>query len=164
MKSNYPGQLLANTCVLFSVWLVLSGRLDPPYLVIGGLVAFGVAWLNTGFPHSPFVHFPVVRALVYAPWIFLRIVESSVHVTKVIIHPSLPISPGLVTYETTLRHPLAVVMLGNSITLTPGTITVEAEGGRLLIHAIDQASRDDVLSRRLERKLAWVFREDTDRA
>lgn len=160
MKSSYLTQFATNACALFGVWLVLSGRYDVPHLIIGGLVACGVAWLNTGFHHSPFHHFPLGRLLLYSPWLLARIVESSIHVTKVILSPSLPIEPRLFHYQTHLKHQLAIVLLGNSITLTPGTITVEVEGNHLMVHAIDEASHEDLVSGRMERKMASVFRED----
>lgn len=50
-------------------------------------------------------------------------------------------------------------MLGNSITLTPGTITVEIEGNQLIVHAIDEASGEDLTSGRIESKISWVFQK-----
>ncbi|MGD9850725.1 MAG: Na+/H+ antiporter subunit E [Nitrospirales bacterium] len=155
-------QYTANTLALFGVWLILSGRYDLFHLITGFIVACGVAWLNTGFPHSPFHHFPWVRAVLYSPWLLLRIVESSVHLTKLILSPALPIKPKLISYRSHLQHQGAMVMLGNSVTLTPGTITVEVNGNTLLVHAIDEIAAKDLTTGRMERKLAWVFQEDTN--
>lgn len=162
MKSSFPKQVIANTLALFSVWLVLSGKYDNLHLVLGFMASCGVAWLNTGFPHSPFHHFPWVRVVLYSPWLFFRIVESSLHLTKLILSPSLPIKPQLITYRSHLKHQGAIVLLGNSVTLTPGTITVEANGNTLLVHAIDEAAAKDLTTGLMERKLAWVFQKDTN--
>jgi multicomponent Na+:H+ antiporter subunit E len=162
MKSSFPKQFIANTLALFSVWLVLSGKYDNLHLFLGFIASCGVAWLNTGFPHSPFHNFPWARAVLYSPWLFLRVVESSVHLTKLILNPSLPIKPTLMTYQSHLKHRGAIVLLGNSVTLTPGTITVEINGNAFLVHAIDEAAAKDLTNGRLERKLAWVFQEDTN--
>ena len=161
MKPSFLKAFLANTVALFGVWLVLSGKYDLSHVVLGFVVSCGVAWLNTGFPHSPFQNFPWVRVVLYSPWLFLRIVESSVHLTKLILSPSLPIRPKLVTYRIHLKHRGAIVLLGNSVTLTPGTITVEANDKTLLVHAIDETAAKDLTTGRMERKLAWVFQEDT---
>jgi len=159
MKSSFPKQFIANTLALFSVWLILSGRYDVSHIVLGFLVSCGVAWLNTGYSHSPFHDFPWGRLVLYGPWLLLRIVESSLHVTKLILNPALPIEPKLLTYRSHLKHQGAIVLLGNSITLTPGTITVEVEGNQLMVHAIDKASGEDLTSGRMEQKIAGMFQE-----
>jgi multicomponent Na+:H+ antiporter subunit E len=157
MKSSFPKQFIANTLALFSVWLVLSGQYDPLHVILGFMVSCGVAWLNTGYPHSPFHNFPWGRQILYAPWLFLRIVESSLHLAKLILSPGLPIKPKLITYRSHLQHQGAIVLLGNSITLTPGTITVEVNGNEFVVHAIDEAAANDLTSGRMEEKMAWVF-------
>lgn len=162
MKSSYLKQLIANSLALYSVWLMISGKYDLAHLVLGVMVSCGVAWLNTGYPHSPFHNFPWARQIVYAPWLFFRVVESSLHLAKLILSPSLPIQPKLITYRSHLKHQGAIVLLGNSITLTPGTITVEINGNQLLVHAIDAASCEDLTSGRMERKIAVGF-QDTKR-
>ena len=159
MTSSFPKQFLFNTLALFGVWLVLSGRYDLFHVVTGFIVACGVAWLNTGFPHSAFHHFPWVRTVLYVPWLFLRVVQSSLHLAKLIISPSLPIKPRLISYRSHLRHQGAMVLLGNSVTLTPGTITVEVNGSHLLVHAIDEAAGEDLTSGQMEKKIAAVFQE-----
>jgi len=159
MKSLYQKQFIANTVALFIVWLILSGHYDVPHLILGFMVSCGVAWLNTGYPHSPFQNFPWGRLVLYGPWLLLRIVESSWHVTKLILNPVLPIEPKLLTYRSHLKHQGAIVLLGNSITLTPGTITVEVNGNQLVVHALDEASGGDLTSGRMERKIAGMFQE-----
>ena len=159
MKSSFPKQVIANTLALFGVWLILSGRYDVSHVVLGFIVSCGVAWLNTGHPHSPFHNFPWARMILYAPWLLLRIAESSWHLTKLILNPSLPIEPKLITYRSHLRHQGAMVLLGNSITLTPGTITVEVNGNQLLVHTITEACGQDLTSGRMEHKIAGVFQK-----
>ena len=162
MKSFFPKQFVANTLALFCGWLVLSGKYDNFHLVLGFTASCGVAWLNTGFPHSPFQQFPWGRMVLYGPWLLLRIVESSLHLTKLILNPSLPIKPRLITYRSQLKHRGAIVVLGNSVTLTPGTITVEINDNTFLVHAIDEAAGNDLTTGRMERKIARVFQEDTN--
>ncbi|MDT7043379.1 Na+/H+ antiporter subunit E [Candidatus Nitronereus thalassa] len=156
--------LFLKTLALFVVWIMLSGSFDPIHLGLGFALSFLVAWLNSG--HSPFV--PRFRLwgkiLWYLPWLFIRIVQSSLHVTRLILDPRLPIHPRLIQYTSTLREPPAVVLLGNSITLTPGTITAEVNGNVLLVHALDELSAQDVTSGRIESKIAEVFKEEVGRS
>lgn len=157
MTSSFPKQFAANTLALFVVWLTLSGQFDPAHVVLGFFVACVVAWLNTGYAHSPFHNFPWFRQVLYMPWLFLRIVQSSLHLTKLILNPALPIDPKLITYKSQLKHQAAMVILGNSVTLTPGTITVEVNGTHLIVHAIDANSAEDLTSGRMEHKIARMF-------
>jgi multicomponent Na+:H+ antiporter subunit E len=149
--------LILKTAALFVMWVMLSGKFDLFHLGLGLVLSFCVAWINSG--HSPFVpRFGLWgRILLYLPWLFTRIVHSSLHVTKLILHPRLPIHPRLIHYESTLQELPAVVLLGNSITLTPGTITVEVNEKVLLVHALDEVSAEDVTSGKFESKIAEVF-------
>ncbi len=151
--------LALKTSALFTLWIMLSAKFDLYHLGLGLILSFFVAWLNSG--HSPFVpRFHLWGKMVlYLPWLFARIVQSSLHLTKLILHPKLPIHPKLIRYESKLQETPAIVLLGNSITLTPGTITAEVDGQMLLVHAMDEVSAGDVTSRRLESKIADVFGE-----
>lgn len=155
--------LVLKATALFVLWVLLSGSFDWIHLVLGGLLSFAVAWINSG--HSPFV--PKFRLwgniLLYLPWLFLRIVGSSLHLSKLILDPALPIDPRLIHVETHLGRRAAVVLLGNSITLTPGTITAEADSDALLVHAIDEVSARDVVSGRLEAQIAEAFKNEERR-
>jgi multicomponent Na+:H+ antiporter subunit E len=139
---------------------MLSASFDWIHLGLGLILSFTVAWINSG--HSPFV--PNFRLwgniLLYLPWLFFKIVQSSLHLSKLILHPALPINPRLIRVETKLRHDAAVVLLGNSITLTPGTITAEVDHHSLIVHAMDEISAEEVTSGRLESKIAEVFRNE----
>ena len=151
--------LVVKTTALFVMWVMLTGKYDGLHLVLGLGLSFWVAWINSG--HSPFVpRFHIWgKILFYLPWLFTRIVHSSLHLTKLILHPKLPIHPRLIRYESKLHSVPAIVLLGNSVTLTPGTITAEVKGKTLLVHAMDEVSGEDLTSRRMESKIAEVFGE-----
>ena len=152
--------LILKATALFVLWIMLSASFDWIHLGLGLVLSFTVAWINSG--HSPFV--PKFRLwgniLLYLPWLFVKIVKSSLHLSKLILHPALPIDPRLIQVETKLGHHAAVVLLGNSITLTPGTITAEVDRNTLIIHAMDEVSADDVTSRRIESKIAEMFKDE----
>jgi multicomponent Na+:H+ antiporter subunit E len=79
--------------------------------------------------------------------------------TKLILHPALPIDPQLISVESKLNHHAAVVLLGNSITLTPGTVTAEVDRNKLIVHALDKVLSEDVTSRQIESKISKIFRD-----
>ena len=80
--------------------------------------------------------------------------------TKLILHPALPIDPKLISVESKLNHQAAVVLFGNSITLTPGTITAEVDRNKLIVHAIDKISGADFESKQMESKIAYIFKDE----
>ena len=88
-----PRTLILKTIGLFGLWVLLSGKFDVFHLSVGFLGAAAIAWLNTDSRHLDEPPIPLVRLILYAPWLFWQIVKSSLHVTKVILHPQLPINP-----------------------------------------------------------------------
>ena len=149
---------------LFVIWLILSGTYHPFHVGLGFVASCVVAWLNSGHAGSSARHVPVVGMLWYFPWLFGRIVQSGLHLTAIILRPSLPIAPRLIHYRTDLRHQMEIATLGNSITLTPGTITAEVREQELVVHAIDDEAGHDLTTRRLERAIARMFRKKTGAA
>ena len=145
---------------LFVFWVFLSASFEWIHLGLGLIFSFAVAWVNSG--HSLFVpKFRLwLKTLLYLPWLFYKIIQSSLHLSKLILHPALPIAPQLITVDSKLRHHGAVVLFGNSITLTPGTITAEVDRNKLIVHAIDKVSSEDVASGQMERKIADIFKDE----
>ena len=152
--------LFLKTMALFVFWVLLSASFEWTHLSLGLICSFAVAWVNSG--HSLFVpKFRVwSRILFYLPWLFYKIIQSSLHLTKLILHPALPIDPKLISVESKLNHQAAVVLFGNSITLTPGTITAEVDRNKLIVHAIDKVSGEDFESNQMESKIAYIFKDE----
>lgn len=125
--------------LLFAFWLALSGHYTPLLVGIGAacsvacvLVAARVGALDAeAHPTQLFA-----AALTYFPWLVWEIVKSAWSVTKVIVHPSLPISPTMTVVDASQRTSVGIVTYANSITLTPGTITTHVKGNQLTVHAL----------------------------
>jgi multicomponent Na+:H+ antiporter subunit E len=140
-----------NTLLLFT-----SDSLGLFHMGLGLFVAFGVAWFNTDRSTTRSA-IPRWRIVWYFPWLVGRILQSGFHLSILILHPALPIDPKVIRYRTNLREGTGIVLLGNSITLTPGTITVEINSQELVVHTMDDKSADDVTSQRLEQQIARLF-------
>jgi multicomponent Na+:H+ antiporter subunit E len=147
------GNLPARVGALFVVWLLLTQTAEAFYLALGLATAVVVAMLN---PRAPAVGGAPrwVRMVLYIPWLLWQVLRSGRHVAYLILHPGLPIDPKVVHYKTELAHG-AVVVFGNSITLTPGTITAEIAPGELIVHAMDDASASGL--RHMEQRVAGLF-------
>jgi len=141
--------------ILFALWLSLSATLSAAHVLVGAAIAALVAWLNPALPHLRRLSWMAILA--YQPWLFGRILKSGIHVSRLILDPNLPIAPRLIHRETRLKRDGELVVLGNSITLTPGTITVEIAPGEVLVHAIDEESSEDLLGGALETRVQRVF-------
>jgi multicomponent Na+:H+ antiporter subunit E len=158
MKSSIYQSLALKTLSFSLIWLLLSESFDLFHVGLGLVAAFGVAWFNTDRSASGLT-VPRLRIVWYFPWLVGRIIQSGFHLSVLILHPALPIDPKLIRHRTKLRTEAGIVLLGNSITLTPGTITVEVDFQDLVVHAMDDKSADDVTSFRIERQIAGLFGE-----
>lgn len=142
--------------LLFAFWLLLSASYDVVYVVAGAVIASVVMWLNpAGSGSTRKVSW--LAALLYLPWLIGRIWKSGFHVSRLILDPALPISPRFIRHKTELKSDGELVVLGNSITLTPGTITVEVAPGELVVHAIDEASCADLANGVFDAKVGRIF-------
>jgi multicomponent Na+:H+ antiporter subunit E len=128
--------------LLFSVslllWLLLVGNLNGDELLAGAFVSLMVTLLFgsrcTIFTGFRFSWLAPVYILIYLGHFFVALVRANVDLAARVLSPSLPINPALVEIPTQLKSPLGKLLLANTITLTPGTLTVDISDGRLLVH------------------------------
>jgi multicomponent Na+:H+ antiporter subunit E len=141
----------------FVFWLVLSGHYDAFYSVVGALVAVGVAITTRDLELvSPALRV-APRFVAYLPWLLKEIWKANLDVVRVVLAPSLPIDPVVVRITTPLRGDLALTTLGNSITLTPGTITLDVDGPDLVVHALTRGGAAGVEGGGMDARIARVF-------
>jgi multicomponent Na+:H+ antiporter subunit E len=150
-------KLIYKTLFFYVLWLLLSQSYNAFHMTLGLVAAFTVSVLNTEPGRSRLENVRWFRVLAYLPWLLWRILMSGIHLSYLILHPRLPIDPKLIRYQTDLKDEAGIVLLGNSITLTPGTITVEVNSHELVVHGMDDDSADDLVSRRMEQKIAGAF-------
>ena len=147
--------------VLFAFWLLLSGHFTP-FLVGAGLVtAVCVAGLGLAIGAADNEGHPIQllpRGLLYWPWLAKEIVKSAWDVTRIVLDPALPVAPRLVRVGTSQKTPTGVVIYANSITLTPGTISVEVsrENRELLVHALTSGGADGLATGDMDRRVAAI--------
>jgi len=151
--------------LMFASWLVLSGKFDPLLLGLGAISSFLVAYYfyDLLFPSmNPAYLGTSFRFIIYTPWLILEIIKANFHLLYLVFHPGMKdkIDPHIVTFKTNLKSDIAITTLANSITLTPGTITVTASSdGVFRVHAIDRESAEALPGKMLE-KVAKVFGEE----
>lgn len=130
------------------VWLLLTGTLDKQEVAAGALVIGIVTWLArkririlNGVRWSFFLPGAI---LVYLGYFAMELVRSNFDLARRILSPSLPLRPAVVQVRTELASDLGRMLLANSITLTPGTLTLDVEGDLLTIHWIDCPPGTDI--------------------
>ncbi|MGH7392365.1 MAG: Na+/H+ antiporter subunit E [Candidatus Rokuibacteriota bacterium] len=120
----------------FVFWLVLSGHFGLLEIALGAASAAAVTAANRDLEaRSPFLRM-APRLATYSVWLLREIVVANLQVARVVLHPRMPIEPAVCRFEAALPGDLAVATLANSITLTPGTITLDIEGREFVVHAL----------------------------
>ncbi|MEM9138392.1 MAG: Na+/H+ antiporter subunit E [Pseudomonadota bacterium] len=153
-------RLILLAIALFAYWLLLSGHYEWWLIAFGGVLSVLVVVFCRVKGISDAEGFPIgltFKGLVYWPWLLWQIVLSGLNVTRIVLSPSLPISPRIVKVEGQQNSSVGLVTYANSITLTPGTISIEAsERGRCIwVHAVESAGADGFEDDEMNRRVAW---------
>jgi multicomponent Na+:H+ antiporter subunit E len=137
---------LISTLVLFAAWLLLSNSVAADVLIAGGFFSLFLSLIFAG-SHKIFKDVKLnPKSLFFMVWyifvLAIEIVKANLDVALRVISPSIPVNPEVVKIKTALKTPIARLILANSITLTPGTLTVNIKDDILSIHWIDAKSTD----------------------
>ena len=144
--------------VLFLFWMLLAGHYTPFLVISGAVCSLLIAWLGKVLDIVDEEGLPielVPRGLLYWPWLVKEAVKSALDVALIVVNPAMPISPRLIRIKTSQKTAVGVTTYANSITLTPGTITVECSrrGGELLVHALTKAGADGLVEGEMDRRV-----------
>ena len=148
---------LSLTVALAVLWLLFSGHYDAWFLVLGTVSVFLSVYLASRMQvidHEGAPHHITVAAAAYMPWLMWEIIKSNVGVARIIMTPSLPISPRTFRVKSSQRTAVGQVVYANSITLTPGTVTIDVVGSDFEIHALTSASAEEIRAGRMDRRVA----------
>ncbi|EDN71485.1 Predicted cation antiporter [Beggiatoa sp. PS] len=141
-------RFVVGTFTFFIIWLFLVGTFSVSEVFVGLIVALLTAWLSSK-------HLVLIDAIKFNRamlWFMLRyllvfivaLIRANIDMARRVLSPHLPINPALVEVQTQLKSPLGKLILANSITLTPGTLTVDVIGDRLQVHWVDSTPGVDL--------------------
>ncbi len=142
-------RLVSLILVLSAVWLLLSGHYDSLFFGLGAVSVAMATWIAYRMKVVDHEGHPVqiaLRVFVYFPWLFKEIIKSNFDVARRVLSPSLPIDPRVFTVQASQITAVGRTIYANSITLTPGTVTIDVRGNTLEVHALTEASADGVKS------------------
>ena len=138
--------LFISVLLLLGIWLLLNASLSPVVLVAGIAVALIITvFFSARHPVFSDIKLNPKAIAYFFIYIFVftvELIKANMDVAVTVISPSLPINPGIVEVRTRLKSKIGRLVLANSITLTPGTLTVDIKEDSLFIHWIDVTSTD----------------------
>ena len=151
---------LITTIAMFIFWILLSGEFTFILITSGVVASLITAYLS----HDIFIGKAdlktetgrVFKFIVYIPWLLWEIILANVEIAYLVLNPKPLIDPQLVHFKNDLKTDLGIVTLAHSITLTPGTVTVDANREEFVIHAIWQKSAEGIISGEMQRKVKKI--------
>lgn len=147
---------------LWLIWLLLNNTMAAGHVVLGAILAIFIPWLSSAFwPEEVCIKKPFVL-LRYILVVLWSIVVANINVARLILGRSDKLQPGFIKLELSLKSPVGISMLSNTISLTPGTVSCDLSDDRrfLLIHALHIDDVDDIISDikiRFEQPLQEIF-------
>ena len=166
LKEREPAAFIVTFLIMALLWIVLSGKFDAFHLSLGFISCFIVAFFSGDLLSIPKTvkQLPMgwARFIGYIPWLLYQIFLANLHVLYLTFHPKMMdlIDPQIVRFDSKLKKEISLVTFANSITLTPGTITIYVSvNGAFQVHAIDKASGEP-LPGEMERRIAAAFEDE----
>lgn len=147
--------------LLFLFWMILSESVDIQVVLAGMAVCGLVLFVNADILESRLSQVfkkrkRTVILLRYFALLCKEIVLANFHVAKIVLSPRLKLTPTLMTFDTRLESPLSRAVLANSITLTPGTLTVETKGKTFVVHCLMKEYAEGLAESKFEELLLQV--------
>jgi len=143
--------------LFYAFWLLMSGHYTPFLLVVGAASSAAVVWLARRMDVADREGHPVHlgwSALLYWPWLVKEILKSAIDVSKVVLDPRLPVSPTVVRFRPSQKTVVGLVTHANSITLTPGTLSVEVSSEQFVVHGLTRAGAEAAVDSDMDRRVA----------
>lgn len=145
---------LTLVAILFGLWLILSGHYSPLLLGIGVVSAVFVVIITIRMRAEDTDTMRYSRrGLRYLPWLALEVIKANLDVARRILSPRMDISPRMFRLKASQRTDLGKVIYANSITLTPGTVTVDVSGDEFLVHALTREAADALAGGEMDRRV-----------
>jgi len=155
----------ATFAVMLSFWVVLSGMFDAFHLSLGVICCLLVAHFSHDLLFFSDGKHSTGRSLLgfiaYLPWLFYQIVLANLQVAYIVLHPNMfgLIDPHVIRFKTKLKRPISKVTFAQSITLTPGTITVSIHDDEFSVYALTRNASDS-LPGEMEERIARALESE----
>ncbi len=160
-KGKNPLSFILTSIIMFIFWMLLSGELHF-ILIFSGLVSsLFVAYISHDLLFGKVDIIPdtkkVLRFFIYLPWLLKQIALANIDLVYRTLHPKMPIDPQVIRFNTALKSDIGIAILANSITLTPGTVTIAAtKDGQFIVHAIAKKPAEQLLAGEMQARVMKI--------
>lgn len=138
---------LYNSLLLFATWLLMSSNFNTENVIVGVVVSLIVAFI---FKKSFLLNAPnlsnIFYFFVYVFILLFEIIKANLQVAMVVLSPKINVNSKIISHKITLKSKIARLVLANSITLTPGTLSVDIEGDELFVHYMNYSDNDNAVT------------------
>ena len=151
--------IIGLTFSLSAFWLLMSGHYTPLILFLGAISVGFVLYLTKrmdSFDEDTFEFKLKRRHFSYWSWLAKEIFKANLDVAKVILAPNMKLSPRMLRVPTSQSSELGTVIYANSITLTPGTVSVDIEGDEIIVHALTQELMDGLTEGDMDKRVNYL--------
>ena len=147
--------------IMFVFWILLSGEFHFLLILSGIVFSLFVAYIShdllIGSDNIRLFSTRMLRFCRYVPWLVWQILLANLDLVYRTLHPKMPIDPQVIRFDTALKSDIGITVLANSITLTPGTVTIVAnQDGEFIVHAIAKKPAEDLLAGEMQAKVKRV--------
>lgn len=154
-------KFLVSFLIMFLFWFLLSGETNPILVLSGIFSSLFVSYLSCDMLISKsqlkksFIVY--IKFIMYLPYLVLQIIIANLDVIYRVLHPKLPIDPVIIRFKTKLESEFSIVAFANSITLTPGTVTIDANKNKeLIVHALVSNYTESLIEGEMEKRIKEI--------
>ena len=157
---DYIMRFVLTAIIMFVFWIFLSGEFSFILLLTGIISSLLVSYIShdlligNGDMKLGFIR--TIRFIRFLPWLLWQIVLANIDLALRTLHPKMPINPILINIKNNLKTDLGMVILANSITLTPGTVTIDVNKNEFLVHVISEKAAQSLISGEMQARVKKI--------
>ena len=153
-------QFVLTAVIMFAFWIFLSGEFTFVLILSGIISSLFVSYLChdilIGKTNIKVSIMRIIRFIKYLPWLLWQIMLANLDLVYRVLHPEMPIDPAIIRFKNNYKTEIGMVILGNSITLTPGTVTIEVNKDEFIVHAIAKKPLKALLAGEMQKKVKKI--------
>jgi multicomponent Na+:H+ antiporter subunit E len=144
--------------ILLGFWFFLSGEFSSTIIVLSVVSGLIVSYFTKDlfFPDGDINLVLILKIFMYAPWLLWQIILANLQVLKILLKPRLDIDPSMVEFKPQVKSDIGVTLLANSITLTPGTVTIFADKDHFFVHALGPEFAEGLSGGEMEKRILEI--------
>ena len=157
---DYIMKFVLTALIMFAFWIFLSGKFSLILLLSGLISSLLVSYMSNdlliGNGDMKLGFIRTIRFIRFLPWLLWQIVLANIDLAIRTLHPKMPINPMLINFKNNLKTDLGMVILANSITLTPGTVTIDVNENEFLVHVISEKAAQSLISGEMQARVKKI--------